>query len=300
VFHIGPLQVHTYGIGLALTFWFGYRYLAKRLRDHGYPDAWLGGTFVWIVVSAIVGARLVHVLANAGYYGAHPIEILAIWHGGLTSFGGLAFAVPTGLLSARRRCPQLRAAVAGDLVAPVLVAAWALGRLLGPQFMVAGGGKVTHAWYGMHYAGEVGKRLPVPLFQALECFAVFLVALAVERHVARRGGPIGVVTSVAIGLWGLSRFVDEYFWLGHDVGTDAVEITGLVLFALGLGAAAALWWRARTGRGIVAGHNPLDIPVTAEPDGGALGGEAGEAVGAVPGDMLAGDGREIDHASSDG
>ena len=31
VFHLGPLQVHTYGIGLALTFWFGYRYFAKRL-----------------------------------------------------------------------------------------------------------------------------------------------------------------------------------------------------------------------------------------------------------------------------
>ena len=66
VFHIGPLQIHTYGIGLALTFWFGYRYFAKRLRDHGYPDVWFGRAFIWIVVMSIVGARAVSVIANLG------------------------------------------------------------------------------------------------------------------------------------------------------------------------------------------------------------------------------------------
>ena len=56
VFHIGPLQVHTYGIGLAITFWFAYRYFGRRLRANGYPDAWLGRMFTWVVVAAIVGA----------------------------------------------------------------------------------------------------------------------------------------------------------------------------------------------------------------------------------------------------
>src|SRR5580692_8679222 len=92
LFHIGPLQIHTYGIGLAITFWFGYRYFATRLRDHGYGDQALGTTFVAIVVSAIVGARLVHVLANLSAYRSDPGAIFAIWQGGLSSFGGLAFA----------------------------------------------------------------------------------------------------------------------------------------------------------------------------------------------------------------
>ncbi len=287
-FHIGSLQVHTYGIGLALAFWFGYRYLARRLRQAGYPDEWLGGTFVWIVVTAIVGARAVHVAAHLSYYSSNPLEVLAVWHGGLSSFGGLALAIPTGLGSARRRCPQLRLGVAGDLVAPVLVAAWAVGRLLGPQFMVAGGGKPTSAWFGMYYAGEVGKRLPVPLFQGAECIAVYLITMACERRLRQRFGapqhapmaldtatpggttaaaadvgepeiaadaalgpsppvvtvaagalPVGVVTGIAVGLWGLSRFFDEYFWLTHDAGTDGVEIAGLAMFVVGIG--AALW-----------------------------------------------------------
>jgi len=247
VFHIGPLQVHTYGIGLALTFWFGYRYLARRLRSNGYPDDWLGGTFVWIVVTAIVGARAVHVIANLGDYRTSPIEVLAIWHGGLSSFGGLLLAVPTGLVSAHRRCPQLRPARAGDIVAPVLVASWALGRVLGPQLMVAGGGKPTGQWFGMYYTGEIGKRLPVPLFQAVECLAVYLVALYVERRVADGGGPVGLVVLVASGLWGLTRFFDEYLWLPRDAGSLAVEIGGLAMFATGVVGVAWLLLR-RHGR----------------------------------------------------
>ena len=33
-FHIGSLQIHTYGIGLALTFWFSLRYFEHRLRKN--------------------------------------------------------------------------------------------------------------------------------------------------------------------------------------------------------------------------------------------------------------------------
>jgi len=244
-FHVGALEIHTYGIGLALTFWFGYRYLAKRLDDHGYGSAWLGPTFVWIVVTAIVGARIVHVVANLGYYEQDPMQIGAIWNGGLSSFGGLLLAIPTAILSARRRCPQLRIGQFADLAAPVLVASWALGRILGPQLMVAGGGRPTSSWLGMYYAGEVGRRLPVPLFQAAECTAVYLVALFVERRVADRVAMVGVVAAVAAGLWGLTRFFDEYLWLAYDNGTDAIEVGGLAMLAAGGAYVAWSWRRAR-------------------------------------------------------
>lgn len=251
--------MHTYGLGLAVTFWFGYRYFAYRLRKAGYPDRWLGGTFVWIILAAIVGARAVHVLANLSDYAADPLTVLAIWQGGLSSFGGLALAIPTGLLSARRRCPSLRAAVAGDLVTPVLVASWALGRLLGPQLMIAGGGKPTNQWFGMYYAGEIGRRLPVPIFQALECAAVFGVLMLIEHRIDATARPIGLVTAVGVGLWALSRFFDEYLWLPHDAGSLPIEIGGLALFCAGAGVAL---WR-------VLGARKATQPPVAERDGDA-------------------------------
>ena len=238
VFHIGPLQVHTYGIGLAIAFWFAYRYFVRRLRRAGYPTDWVATMFFWVVVSAIVGARALHVLSNLSYYRAYPGDILAIWHGGLSSFGGILFAVPLGILIAHWRCPQLRLGRAMDIVAPALMAGWALGRLLGPQVEVAGGGHPTHQWFGMYYAGQVGKRLPVPLFQAAEDFGVFCVLLLVERRLkhwpdgtARSGFPSGTVIGVGMVLWGIERFLDEHLWLGEDghLGSLLVQGAGIAL-----------------------------------------------------------------------
>ena len=180
-FHIWFLELHTYGIGLALTFWFGLRYTERRLRKAGYPWQWVTGMFVWVIVAAIVGARAFHVLSNLSYYSHQPSQVFAIWQGGLSSFGGLIFAVPVAIVSARRRCPQLPTMRFADLMAPVLMACWGMGRLLGPQLMVAGGGHPTHQWFGMYYAGQVGKRLPVPIFQSIEDFTIFGILLLVER-----------------------------------------------------------------------------------------------------------------------
>jgi phosphatidylglycerol:prolipoprotein diacylglycerol transferase len=243
VFHIGPLQVHTYGIGLALAFWFGFTYFERRLKRNGYPSDWFVPVFLWCILAAVVGARAFHVLSNLSYYIHDPVQVFAIWHGGLSSFGGLIFALPTGILLTRRRCPELPIGRALDLIAPVLLASWALGRLLGPQLMVAGGGHRTNQWFGMYYADQAGRRLPVPIFQAFEDFCVFLVLIAIERRLARwpdgssrSGFPSGTVIGTAMVLWGIERSLDEHLWLGQDgwLGSLLVQIAGVVLVVTGL------------------------------------------------------------------
>ncbi len=199
-FHVWFLEVHTYGIGLALTFWFGLRYTERRLRRAGYPWQWVTGMFVWVIIAAIVGARALHVVSNLSYYSHYPRQVFAIWQGGLSSFGGLLFAVPVAIVSTRRRCPELPGLRFADLMAPVLMACWGIGRLLGPQLMVAGGGHPTHQWFGMYYAGQHGRRLPVPIFQALEDFAIFGILLLVERWLRSAAPPVPVPQSVLDGV----------------------------------------------------------------------------------------------------
>ena len=242
VFHIGPLAIHTYGVGLAITFWFAYRYFEHRLKARDYPIGWVPGLFFWVIVSAVVGARCMHVISNIGYYSAHPIQIFAIWHGGLSSFGGLLLAVPVGLVILKKRGPNLSVARAFDIVAPVLMAAWAMGRLLGPQLMVAGGGHETQQWFGMYYAGQIGRRVPVPIIQAMEDGAVLVILLLIERHLRRSSDsplrasyPAGTVTGIAMILWGIERSLDEHFLLGQDgaVGSALVQIAGIALVLAG-------------------------------------------------------------------
>jgi phosphatidylglycerol:prolipoprotein diacylglycerol transferase len=252
-FHIWFLEIHTYGIGLALTFWFGLRYTERRLRRAGYPWQWVTGMFVWVIVAAIVGARAFHVISNLSFYSHNPGQILAVWQGGLSSFGGIIFAVPVAIVSTRRRCPELATLRFADLMAPVLMACWGIGRLLGPQMMVAGGGHPTNQWFGMYYAGQVGKRLPVPIFQSIEDFAIFAILLLVERWLrsidpasgevadGTQGAPrvlppSGIVIGVGMVLWGIERFLDEHLWLGEDghLGSILVQIAGVALAVFGI------------------------------------------------------------------
>lgn len=296
VFHIGALQIHTYGIGLAITFWVSYRYFARRLRAHGYPDAWLTQAFVWIIVASIVGARAVHVVANWGTYARDPVSIFAVWHGGLTSYGGLLGGIPTGLYLAHRWCKSLRLSVALDLVAPVLAVGWAIGRLLGPQLMVSGGGYPTTAWYGMYYADQVGKRVPVPIFQALECFVVFVLALQVEKLIARRGGPFGVVATATATLYGVSRLCDESFLLHHGPAGTGIEVVSAAFIVVGSAFAAFLLWRDRRrprlatpdGHAVDPWANPQPLRIPASPadteGAGEAGGDVAEDVHVIAGD----------------
>ena len=209
--------------------------------------------FVWVIVAAIVGARAMQVLSHLSEYTAHPGDIVAVWQGGLSSFGGLIAAVPVAIVIQRRRCPQLPGLRFADLMAPVLMACWGMGRLLGPQLMVAGGGARTSAWYGMYYAGEVGRRVPVPIFQAICDFAIFGILLLVERRLSARGPriaadgsaltaataplpPAGIVIGVGMILWGIERFLDEQLWLhGTDgaLGSFLVQLAGLALIIAG-------------------------------------------------------------------
>jgi phosphatidylglycerol:prolipoprotein diacylglycerol transferase len=285
-FHIWFLEVHTYGIGLALTFWFGLRYTERRVRNAGYPWQWVTGMFLWVIVAAIVGARTFHVIANFGFYSHNLGQIPAIWQGGLSSFGGIIFAVPTGIIVARRRCPQLPSLRLGDLMAPVLMASWAIGRLLGPQLMRAGGGHPTTAWFGMYYADQVGKRLPVPIFQAAEDATIFVILLLVERWLrsiapasfapvdgvaapAALLPPAGIVLGVGMMLWGIERFLDEYLWLGQPghVGSMLTQLAGVALSLAGVALLASRWsrftaWRAGTGS-----VQDGSVPATTEPEG---------------------------------
>ncbi len=233
VFHLGPLQIHTYGVGLAITFYLAYRYFVHRLEKRALPSEWVSTMFVWVIGSAIVGARFLHVVTNWSLYAQAPLDLFAIWHGGLSSFGGLLFAVPVALAVAHRRCPELGVTRGLDIVAPVLMAAWAMGRLLGPQLMVGGGGHPTSAWYGMAYAGEVGRRVPVPVIQAAEDAAVFLLLLLIERRLEhwpdgrpRVGYPPGIVTATTMILWGVERTLDEHFLLGDGASLGSVLVQG--------------------------------------------------------------------------
>lgn len=254
-FHIGPLEFHTYGLGLAIAFYVAWRYFVARVRARGYPTDHLVEMGIWIVVSALFGARLLHVLTNLSAYSGQPLQVIEVWRGGLASFGGLIFAVPTALWIAHRRYPQVGVLEGLDITMPALAAGWSLGRILGPQLMVQGGGHATTQWFGMYYADQVGRRIPVPIIQAIEDGLLLVLLIVVERRLNRAAArvpgvvpPTGALTAIAMVVWGIARALDERLWLGEDghLGSILVQGAGVALAVGGIVVGIAVWrnWRA--------------------------------------------------------
>jgi len=88
IFRIGSFAVRWYGLLFASSFLFGYIIMNKIFRNENLGEAVLDRLTIYMAIGVVVGARLGHCLFyEPSYYMKHPLEILAIWHGGLASHG---------------------------------------------------------------------------------------------------------------------------------------------------------------------------------------------------------------------
>ncbi len=86
---IGPLAVRWYGFLLTLAVFLGYTLALRRIRAWDLdPEAFERAAF-WAVVFGVVGARLGYVLTSPGPFLQNPLEILYVWHGGLSFHGAI-------------------------------------------------------------------------------------------------------------------------------------------------------------------------------------------------------------------
>ena len=174
-FSLGPLAVRWYGLmylaGFAAGFWLGTRRIAQGLAP--IARAQFDDLLFHIVLGVILGGRLGYVLFyKPAYYFAHPLEIFAIWQGGMSFHGGfLGVLLAAAFFAWRQRVNWWDLM---DYVAPLVPVGLGAGRFAN---FINGElwGRVTDLPWGMVFrgAGEL-PRHPSQLYQmALEGFALF-------------------------------------------------------------------------------------------------------------------------------
>lgn len=131
--HIGPLYIHFYALillaGLLAATWL----TARRAVRAGYSSDMVWDALTWVFIPGLIGARLYHILTpspdsglTTQYYLQNPLQMLAIWNGGLGVYGAiLGGALGLYLYTRRHHLPMLRLL---DLVAPTILLAQAIGR----------------------------------------------------------------------------------------------------------------------------------------------------------------------------
>jgi phosphatidylglycerol:prolipoprotein diacylglycerol transferase len=102
LFEFGPVRIFTYGFFLAVAF-LSAVYLASREAGRlGLPVARFYDLCFYLILSAIVGSRLVYVLLEWPTFVAHPLKVFALWEGGLVFHGGVILALIIAFFYMRR------------------------------------------------------------------------------------------------------------------------------------------------------------------------------------------------------
>ena len=127
-FHIGSLPIYHYGIlmGIAITIGITCSYfITKKFYPELNPDVIID-IAPYIIIFAILGARIYYCSFAYGYYLSHPLEIIQIWHGGISIHGGIIGGLIGGIIYAKKHnLPILKLC---DIFSYGLILGQAIGR----------------------------------------------------------------------------------------------------------------------------------------------------------------------------
>ena len=268
-FEIGPIQLHWYGIIIALAVLvaglLGTR--VARWLNEDPDDGW--SMLLLVMVLSVIGARLYHVVHLWEYYLENPALIPQIWQGGLGIPGGVAGGALGILIYTRMN--GLHTARWMDIFAPALLLGQAIGRLgnfvnqelYGPPISECGNGtfppclpwgiqidaahRAGTPWTVDQFPVETTTFVPLFAYEAI----LNLVGMALILFVIRRYAPrlfAGDAVLMYLIWYGSVRTLLETYRINNwtILGVPTAIWLGIIAVVL---SAAWLWYRHRRGWG---------------------------------------------------
>lgn len=218
IFQIGPLAVHWYGVAYIVGIVFAWWY-AKRLVTNArlWPDGRLpmkpldiDDFLVWAAVGVVVGGRVGYVLFyDFQRYIANPLDIVAVWQGGMSFHGGFLGTTIAMLLFARSR--GISVWTMFDVVAagvPVGLGLVRLTNFINSELW----GKLTSVPWAVEFPnGGPFPRHPSQIYEALLEGLLLFALLWLLVHVFLKLKSPGFVAGAFVTGYGLSRIFVEFF-----------------------------------------------------------------------------------------
>src|SRR3989338_10288723 len=127
LFKLGGFSLHAYGLFVALGFLAGILFSINYAKREGIGAETILDLSLYVIVSAIAGARLFYVLGQWDYFRANPREISMVQNGGVVFQGGLLLVFLTVAVYAKlKKLPLLKLF---DALTPGTTLGYAIGRI---------------------------------------------------------------------------------------------------------------------------------------------------------------------------
>ncbi len=236
---IGPLSIQWYAVLILTGAFLAYYLSLRNTRKMKYPDEYLEDIFLYVLWAGIIGARLWYcVFYDFAFFIKNPLEIIAIWDGGLAIQGGfIAGIVVAYFYTKRHNLSFLRLA---DAIVPNILLAQAIGRWGNFINKEAHGDIVDASFFdgplaflkdGMYINGHYYE--PTFFYESVLCVIGFIIIVFIlKKHQNKRGDLLW-----AYLMWyGVIRFFIE------GLRTDSLmlgpirmaQLTSIVYIVIGL------------------------------------------------------------------
>jgi phosphatidylglycerol:prolipoprotein diacylglycerol transferase len=242
---LGPVTIHSYGVLLATGFFVGIILAIRQAKKEGIKPDTVLDLGLLIILSSLVGGKILEIIINYKYYFKNPKEIITSLRFGGVYYGGLILAVLISLLYLWwKKLPVWKIC---DIFAPSIALGVAIGRW-GCFFAGCCWGKPTTLPWGVTFTNPytyqiVGTPLYVPLhptqiYHSLTNFLLFIVLIAMRKKKSFEGQLFWFY----ILFYSITRFLLEYlrddprgFVFGGALSTSqfiGILATALALFML--------------------------------------------------------------------
>ena len=210
LFKIGPITIYTYGVLIATAFFLGLALAARQARVEGEDPQKIMDLSFYILISAIVGSRLLYIVVEYKEYISNPLRIFKVWEGGLVFYGGFIMAMAVVIIYIRKH--EMNLWKVGDILAPSVAIGQGVGRL-GCFFAGCCYGRETDVPWAFIFKdpntlAPMDVHLhPTQLYDSANGFIIFAILL-ILRKFKKFGGQLFWTYSL---LYAVGRFIVEIF-----------------------------------------------------------------------------------------
>jgi phosphatidylglycerol:prolipoprotein diacylglycerol transferase len=285
---LGPLNLRTFGLMVALGVLVGCWVAAAYSERFGIArdETYRMGT--WVVLAGIVGARLTWALTHTDQI-HNPVDVIAIWEGGIQFSGGFICGLIAALPFIRRWGKLQRWQVLDGWVLGV-TAGLAIGRIgcysVGEHF-----GRTSDFFLAVRYDGgqvreqslgdtplQLGTTFHnAALYEALYMAALFAVLGALVLRAHRRGREVapGTLGGIFLVYYGVMRWLSDSLRVNDErvLGMTGAQWMCLVMIPFGV------WvlWKVRPAMARLAAEADAEAEADAGPEPGGEAAPEGEA-----------------------
>jgi phosphatidylglycerol:prolipoprotein diacylglycerol transferase len=215
LFDFGSFTLYSYGVLLAAAYLLGLQFALIRARSRGLNPQRVMDLGIWVIVSALVGAKLLLLVTDFHQFTKSPRALIDLVRSAGVFYGGLITAVVVAVVYMRSYKMPLWTTT--DVFAPGVALGHAVGRL---GCLMAGccfGRPTSVPWSITFHSPTAAIETGTPLDQPLHPTQLYeagaeLAILGVLLWLERRGRPFpGRTFWSYMLLYALARFVIEFY-----------------------------------------------------------------------------------------